>query len=192
MKIYTKTGDAGTTGLFAGPRVYKDAPRIQAYGTVDELNACLGVVIAALPEDLSSSLLHESSLHQIIRGIQSDLFCVGAELATPDPDKQDMRMLPDSRIETIEKWIDAAEKELPTLTAFILPGGCDTAAQLHLARTICRRAEREVVSLAREPEVADYMQLVVYLNRLGDFLFVLARLANFRTGHQEPEWHKPN
>lgn len=191
MKIYTKTGDEGTTGLFAGPRVFKDDPRINAYGTVDELNACLGVVIAAMPGDLSEGKVQSHSLFQVLRSIQSDLFCIGAELATPNPDASGMRMLSSERISQLESWIDAAEVELVPLKVFILPGGCNTAAQLHLARTICRRAEREAVSLCRQPEVSDYSQLVIYLNRLSDFLFVLARLANARTQHDEPQWHKP-
>lgn len=190
MKIYTKTGDAGTTGLFAGPRVFKDDPRINAYGTVDELNACLGVVLAGLSQELCGSQIAGTSLQKVLQGAQSDLFCIGAELATPDPDAQGMRMLSASRIEEIERWIDQADAELPPLTAFILPGGCTASANLHLARTICRRAEREVVSLTRQTDSADYSQLVVYLNRLGDFLFVLARLINFRCGIVEPQWHK--
>jgi cob(I)alamin adenosyltransferase len=191
MKIYTKSGDAGTTGLFAGPRVSKDDARIVAYGTVDELNAYLGVVLASFDGNTAEIELNGSGLFKIIQQVQSDLFCIGAELATPDPDSQGMRLFPLSHIELLETAIDCAEGELPKLTNFILPGGAPTAAQLHFARTVCRRAERELVSLTLIDGVADYSQLVVYLNRLGDFLFVLARLVNHKQGCLEPVWQKP-
>jgi cob(I)alamin adenosyltransferase len=192
MKIYTKSGDAGTTGLFAGPRVYKDDARIVAYGTVDELNAFMGVVVSGLDEGQAPIELDGNGLAKIIQQIQSDLFCIGAELATPDPDAHGMRLLPASRIGDLEVLIDSAEAELPKLTNFILPSGTQTAAQLHLARTVCRRAEREIVHFTRSAEeVADCSQIIVYLNRLGDFLFVLARLVNLREGGSECIWHKP-
>lgn len=190
MKIYTKTGDEGTTGLFAGPRVFKDDPRICAYGSVDELNASLGVVQSCLPSELAGGKVCTHSLSQIISEVQSDLFCIGAELATPDPDATGMRLLGVQRTEQLESWIDAVELELSPLNAFILPGGCPSSALLHLARTVCRRAEREVVGLCRQIEAANYDQVVVYLNRLGDFLFVLARLSNLRSGQSESQWHK--
>jgi|LakMenEpi03Aug12_release.lakeMendotaPanAssembly.Ray.scaffolds.fasta_scaffold00317_33 cob(I)alamin adenosyltransferase len=191
MKIYTKTGDQGTTGLFAGPRVAKDHPRIAAYGSIDELNAVLGVAISNMPESLRSGLLHNCRLDKILTQLQSDLFSVGAELATPDPDAQGMRLLSSNRITELETLIDSAESELPPLANFILPGGCPTAAQLHFARTVCRTAERELVTLMHQPDVADCQVILIYLNRLGDFLFVLARLANYRQADVETPWHKP-
>ncbi len=191
MKIYTKTGDQGTTGLFAGPRVAKDHPRIAAYGSIDELNAVLGVAISTMPESLRSGLLHNCRLDKILTQLQSDLFSIGAELATPDPDAQGMRLLSSNRITELETLIDSAESELPPLANFILPGGCPTAAQLHFARTVCRTAERELVTLMHQPDVADCQLILVYLNRLGDFLFVLARLANFRQADVETPWRRP-
>ena len=176
MKIYTKTGDSGTTGLFAGSRVPKDDPRIVAYGCIDELNSLLGVAIAVLPKELSGSPLSGRSLVNILQDIQSDLFAVGAELATPDPDAHNMRLLTDQRTQSLEDLMDAAEAELTPLKEFILPGGSPSASYLHYSRTVCRRAERHLVSLTKQPQVANYNRLLVYLNRLSDFLFVLARL----------------
>jgi cob(I)alamin adenosyltransferase len=174
MKIYTKTGDSGTTGVFAGQRVAKDDTRINAYGTVDELNAFLGVIHAGLLMATSDFSVSDLSLASIVQQIQSDLFCIGAELATPDPDQHNMRMLSQKRISN-----------------FVLPGGSLLAAQLHFARTVCRRAEREVVSLAKLENVADYSLCLIYLNRLADLLFVLARLVNSRLGLSEAIWHRP-
>lgn len=182
MKIYTKTGDEGMTGLFAGPRVSKSDRRICAYGTVDELNAVLGAAQAhAMPEILAP----------MITEIQADLFSVGAELATPDPDGASMRLLGESEIAKLESWIDRFEEQLPPLRQFILPGGTSAAAMLHWARTVCRRAEREVVFLAEEPMVADCSTVIKYLNRLSDLLFVMARTANFVVGKQDVAWHRP-
>jgi len=191
MKIYTKTGDLGTTGLFAGPRVSKDDPRIMAYGSVDELNSWLGIAISAMPAPLASSRLAGDSIGSLLQAIQSDLFAVGAELATPDPDAHHMRMLDDQRTLTLEKLMDAAEAELPALTSFILPGGTSTAAAFHYGRTVCRRAERHLVSLMKQPDVADYSRLLIYLNRLSDCLFVFARLANHREGCPDIPWVAP-
>jgi cob(I)alamin adenosyltransferase len=190
MKIYTKTGDAGTTGLFAGPRVSKCDPRIVAYGSVDELNSVLGVVLSHFPESIGESQLDGLSLNKIVLQIQSDLFSIGAELATPDPDSQQMRLLDAQRITGLELIMDGADEELPALTHFILPGGTSSAAYLHLARTVCRRAERNVVSLMEQPQVADYQQVLVYLNRLSDCLFMLARLVNHRCQESESIWQK--
>lgn len=192
MKIYTKTGDQGTTGLFAGPRVSKDHPRIMAYGSVDELNAALGIAISLMPDLLRSGLLQGIRLDQILTQLQSDLFSIGAELATPDPDAQGMRLLSSGRITELEQLIDTADSELPPLSNFILPGGGPTAAHLHFARTVCRTAERQLVTFMQEPDVADCQLVLVYLNRLGDFLFVLARLANHRQSHPETAWRKPD
>lgn len=188
MKIYTKTGDQGTTGLFAGPRVSKDDPRIVTYGCVDELNSLIGVSISSMPPSLADSLLLGDSLESILRSIQSDLFSIGAELATPDPDAHNMRILNDQRISSLELWIDAAETELSPLTSFILPGGSGPAAFLHYSRTVCRRAEQHLVGLMKQPDIADYTRVLVFLNRLSDFLFVVARLVNSRSGTPDIPW----
>lgn len=191
MKIYTKTGDSGSTGLFAGPRVLKSDPRIIAYGSIDELNSVLGVVLSQLPDSLGDSRLIGQLLKELLLEIQRDLFSIGAELATPDPDSRGMRLLSEERSQTLESMIDAAEEELPALTHFILPGGVPCAAYLHMARTVCRRAETNLVALMQQPDVADYGMVLVYLNRLSDCLFVLARLTNFRSGNAESIWTSP-
>jgi cob(I)alamin adenosyltransferase len=196
MKIYTKTGDCGTTGLFAGPRVDKDHPRIDAYGSVDELNAVLGVVIGQLQLAVGDARWGNADptpeeLCQFLTDVQSDLFSMGAELATPDPVKHGMCLLKSQRIEALEQFIDRLDAVLPTLESFILPGGSQPAAMLHLGRTVCRRAERQVVHLSHEPGVHDCSQLVIYLNRLSDLLFVLARYVNYGLDVQESVWHAP-
>jgi cob(I)alamin adenosyltransferase len=181
MKIYTKTGDSGETGLFGGPRVRKDAPRIEAYGTVDELNAVLGMARAeSLPAEID----------QLLARIQSELFDVGAELATPEPQRHDTSLVGPSHISELERAIDQFEATLAPLKQFILPGGGRGAAALHVARTVCRRAERRVVALANCPGEAISNNLVVYLNRCGDLLFVLARAANAATGQADVPWTK--
>ncbi len=192
VKIYTKTGDNGTTGLFAGPRVSKNNTRIAAYGTVDELNALLGVVAATL-SDLSGDKVVGAciEIERLIPQLQSDLFSVGAELATPEPGKHGMQLLTDARVGEIEALIDHFEQQLPKLTSFVLPGGTPTAAQLHLARTVCRRAERDVVSLAEEDGGFESERILVYLNRLSDLLFVAARLANHLGGAVDVPWQRP-
>jgi cob(I)alamin adenosyltransferase len=181
MRIYTRTGDAGETGLFGGGRVSKDHPRTTAYGDVDELNSAVGLARATAPAELFDELLE---------GIQRDLFAIGGRLATPVPDKVAKAMtkavLPPERAESFERLMDEAETELPPLRAFVLPGGTPKAASLHLARTVCRRAERSVVRLAREDEVP--AEILVYLNRLSDLLFTLARLVNHRTGSGDVTW----
>jgi cob(I)alamin adenosyltransferase len=177
MKIYTKTGDAGETGLFGGPRVRKDHARIEAFGTVDELNSQLGVVRSLpLPEGIDG----------VLRRIQCELFELGAQLATPDP--ADDRIGPD-HVAAIEREIDAAESGLAPLDCFILPAGTATSAAMHVARTVCRRAERRVVSLAAEAGAAIPASAIEYLNRLGDLLFVLARQANAAAGTGDDPWH---
>lgn len=183
MKIYTKTGDTGSTGLFDGPRVSKDDARIEAYGTVDELNAALGVVRAA---GLSSEL--DLQLSQI----QSELFSIGGELATPDPVARGMRMIGPHHIARLEQWIDRHESTLPPLRNFILPAGSLAAAQLHLARAICRRAERRLVTLIHRDDADVSLDILVYLNRLSDLLFVLSRVANAQQGIEEITWIKPD
>jgi cob(I)alamin adenosyltransferase len=182
MKIYTKTGDMGSTGLFGGPRVSKDDDRIEAYGTVDELNAALGIARAAeMPADIDEQLSK----------IQSELFSIGAELATPDPDAFNVRIIGDAHIARLEQEIDAHETTLQPLKHFILPAGSAAASYLHLARSICRRAERRVVTLVRRHEASVSEELLIYLNRLGDLLFVLSRVVNSRSGVEEVKWIKP-
>jgi cob(I)alamin adenosyltransferase len=191
MKIYTKTGDTGTTGLFAGPRVVKSHPRISAYGTVDELNASLGIIVASLPSEVADSNSAAGTVYDLLQTIQSDLFSMGAELATPDPVRHGMRLLTQASVDRLERSIDAAEEQLPPLTSFVLPGGSICAAQLHLSRTICRRAEREIVHLGQVESEVDVDLIVIYLNRLSDLLFVLARFANIVQCQAEIPWKKP-
>jgi cob(I)alamin adenosyltransferase len=191
MKIYTKTGDTGTTGLFAGPRVWKDHPRIVAYGAVDELNAVLGVLVAN--SQAKQRVLGETlgTLEDFIQGVQSDLFSIGAELATPDPEKQGMCLLTADRISYLEQSIDCVEAALEPLTNFVLPCGSCDATQLHLARTVCRRAEREIVHLSQSEGVHDCTRIIVYLNRLSDLFFVMARQANQQSGVADVPWKRP-
>ncbi len=179
MKIYTKTGDGGETGLFGGPRVKKDDPRVEAYGEVDELNAAVGAARA---------LVEDPEIDLQLAKIQEELFCVGAELATPHGAKARSAIPPVDAAwaARLEAAIDAWDRELPALTRFVLPGGTRTAAALHLARTVCRRAERRAVALAGEVEIDG--TVLAYLNRLSDFLFVAARVANHRAGKEEPLW----
>jgi len=178
MKIYTKTGDKGTTGLYGGQRVAKNAPRIQAYGEVDELNAVLGMVRAET---------NLEPVQQTLLEIQNNLFVMGAQLASPRVDPK-IEILTSAHVDVLERQIDAITESLPPLKHFILPGGSRTAAQLHLARTVCRRAERTAVSLSQLPgETVDHWVLI-YLNRLSDFLFVLGRLANQLEKKPDTEW----
>jgi cob(I)alamin adenosyltransferase len=182
MKIYTKTGDEGLTGLFGGPRVRKDDVRIEAYGTVDELNAAIGLArCQPLPPAIDECLLR----------VQSELFSVGAELATPDPARHGTALVAEPHVAALERAIDALEATLPPLAKFILPGGSPTAAALHLARAICRRAERRVVALASQPGTSVSSAIIRYLNRLGDYLFVAARAAGQHAGTAEIPWEKP-
>ncbi len=183
MKIYTRTGDAGSTGLFGGPRVAKDDDRIEAYGTVDELNACLGIVRSA---GISPGI--DTQLDQI----QHELFSIGAELATPEPDEHGLRVIGAGHIARLEQWIDAHEAGLSPLKHFILPAGSVAATHLHLARSVCRRAERRVVTLVRHHEANISEELMVYLNRLSDLLFVLSRVANHEGGVEEIQWIRPS
>jgi cob(I)alamin adenosyltransferase len=179
MKIYTKTGDAGDTGLFGGPRVAKDDLRVEAYGAVDELNAVLG---------LARARGGDAELTALVAAAQDQLFTVGASLATPPGAKAQAAVPPVDPAWTaaLEGAIDRFETELPPLRHFILPGGSALAADLHHARAVCRRAERRVVALHREAPVAP--ELLAYLNRLSDFLFVAARVANHRAGAPEVVW----
>ncbi len=178
-KIYTRTGDAGETGLFGGQRVRKDDLRVQAYGTADECNAAIGVARASGPDP---------ALDAILATVQNQLFVVGADLASPAESPYIPRVTAEMTA-FLEAQIDALEAELPPLKQFILPGGTALAAQLHLARTICRRAERVVVTLAAEEPIS--AEIITYLNRLSDFLFVAARIANARAGVSDVPWVKP-
>lgn len=179
MKIYTKTGDTGHTSLFGKVRVSKADPRVDAYGEVDELNTCLGVVRAqGLDADLTS----------MVEAIQRDLFALGARLADPSSriaGHVSKVAITDAEVERLEQSIDRLEAELPPLRKFILPGGTRAGAMLHLARTVCRRAERRVIALGDD---AVQPILVVYLNRLSDLLFVMARAVNHRAAAPEVEW----
>jgi cob(I)alamin adenosyltransferase len=179
VKIYTKTGDDGRTGLLGRGRLSKDAPRIEAYGTVDELNAVLGTARAAGLDPAAADLVGR---------LQDALFVVGSALADPDPDGPYHSAITPDHVGQLEAWIDAIEAELPPLTRFILPGGSPAASQVHLARTVCRRAERRVVTLSRQADEHVPDALIVYLNRLSDLLFVLARAVNHRAGIDDIPW----
>jgi cob(I)alamin adenosyltransferase len=179
VKIYTKTGDAGETGLFGGGRVGKDSLRVEAYGEVDELNATLGLVRTMAPP---------GDLDALLQRLQDQLFTVGAVLATPSGTKASS-YIPTLKAEWVtdmEKAIDTFESELSPMTHFILPGGSQAAAALHLARTVCRRSERRVVAALHAGEAS--AEAVTYLNRLSDLLFVLARVANRRAGIEDVKW----
>jgi cob(I)alamin adenosyltransferase len=179
MKIYTKTGDRGQTGLFGGARVSKSDGRVDAYGEVDELNSALGVARAHGAD---------SKVDALLQRIQNELFTLGAELATAPGKTADasIGLLGDGDVEALERAIDEAERELPALRAFVLPGGSKEAAFLHLARTTCRRAERKLVALSETTRVRG--EVLRYVNRLSDLLFVLARHANFRAKVPDVPW----
>ena len=179
MKLYTKRGDDGSTGLIGDARVSKHDARVAAYGGVDEINAAIDMAISGCEDDETADVL---------RRIQSDLFALGAELATQQGRHPDTA-IEDSQIVQLERWIDEACDEIEPLGSFILPGGCETAARLHLARTVCRRAERAAVTLSREQEVGP--AALVYLNRLSDLLVALARRANHRAGIADVPWKAP-
>lgn len=179
MALYTRTGDDGTTGLIGGSRAAKDELQIDAYGSIDELNAQLGLVVTRA----------EPWLRELIAPVQSELFILGSHLAlapSQDPKQWKLPALRHQMATRLERQIDAAESELPKLTGFILPGGSEAAAHLHVARTVCRRAERRVVTLAHERPLDAIM--IEYLNRLSDWLFALARLANHRAGVADVPW----
>jgi cob(I)alamin adenosyltransferase len=178
--IVTRTGDDGTTGLAGGGRVSKDSPRVWAYGTVDELSSAIGVV---------RSLNSSPDLEARLRPIQNDLFNLGGELATPsDKFQKGMPRIERLHVADLEKLVEELTKELGPLQEFILPDGSPVAAQLHVARTICRRAERFCVRLNKEEKVGEFV--IPYLNRLGDALFTLARWANKKAGVKETYWKK--
>jgi cob(I)alamin adenosyltransferase len=180
MKIYTKTGDDGTTGLFGNQRVPKDSPRVDVYGTSDEANSVLGLALAeGAPEELA----------RVLVDLQARMFDLGADLATPRSDRPDptyLTRIDPSHVATLERWIDHFEAELPPLSNFILPGGVPTAAHLHHARTVVRRAERGLVALARTENLGSSIPL--FVNRLSDLLFVLARWTNRAAGVADVPW----
>ncbi len=179
MKIYTRTGDGGETGLFGGARVEKDDARVEAYGTVDELNSCVGVARA-----LGVSAQTDASLLRI----QDDLFTVGAELACVPGQEEKLRMalVAAADIQRLEGWIDQSEAPLEPLKNFVLPGGSPSAAELHRARTVCRRAERRTLTAGRSSPIRP--EVVIYLNRLSDLLFVLARYENHSASIADIPW----
>jgi cob(I)alamin adenosyltransferase len=179
MKIYTGAGDHGTTGLLGGSKVVKDHPRIAAYGAVDELNAALGASRATgLPAKIDA----------VVARLQHEMFTLGAELASPDAAPRGIDLLETPEIERLEHTIDQFEADLPPLRTFILPGGAPTAAALHAARCICRRAERDIVALSHDSAVRPVV--LVYVNRVSDLLFVLARAANSAAGVSDVPWQK--
>ena len=180
MKIYTKSGDDGRTGLYAGPRLPKDDARIEAYGTLDELNAAIGLVRSHLPP---------VEIDDVLKDAQDQLFAMGAELATLAPSEHGTQWADPEHVAGIERAIDKFEDSLPPLQTFILPAGTPVAAALHLARAICRRAERRVVTLAQQTPIAP--ELMIFLNRLGDLLFVLSRAANAAADEADVPWQKP-
>jgi cob(I)alamin adenosyltransferase len=182
MKIYTKTGDNGTTGLFGGKRVNKNDLRIDAYGTIDELNSMLGV---------TDTEVKTAEIKEEINIIQNELFVVGSDLSSPvssEPKKFDVPRINDSHIERIEKRIDYFQDQLPELKSFILPGGNKGASLLHLSRSICRRSERKIAALSQNENIGNF--ILKFVNRLSDFLFVLARFENFKTDTPEVKWKK--
>ncbi|MEN1678913.1 MAG: cob(I)yrinic acid a,c-diamide adenosyltransferase [Planctomycetota bacterium] len=183
MKIYTRTGDQGETSLFGGQRVAKDHDRIEAYGTIDELNAVLGVAQAELAAEGDPG-----ELAPLLDRLQHQLFDLGAELAAPSPEKQGTDLLGDPQVEELESEIDRLEEKLPPLTQFILPGGTLAASHLHVARCVCRRAERLIVALGHHEAVRDTP--IRYVNRLADLLFVVARVANQAAGRPDVPWQK--
>lgn len=185
MRIYTRTGDSGETALFGGGRVRKDDVRVEAYGAVDELNGALGLAVAGL-EAMGSTAEVER-----LRSVQADLMTLGAHLATPEleagnPAARHLPPLPFEQVARMEEWIDEADERLEPLRSFILPGGSESAARLHVARAVCRRAERRVLTLSDAASIDG--TIIVYLNRLSDLLFTLARLANASAGRDDVIW----
>jgi len=179
MKLYTKRGDDGGTDLIGGRRVPKCDLRVTAYGEVDETNAAIGLAIAGCEHDATTEML---------RRIQSDLFVLGAELATQNG-QTPTQMISEAQVQQLERWIDDASGEMPSLKNFILPGGSETAARFHLSRAVCRRAERAVIGLSQTQPVG--RPAIIYLNRLSDLLFALARCANRRACIDDVPWMSP-
>lgn len=178
-QLYTRTGDDGTTSLVGGERVRKDSARLEAYGTIDELSSSLG----AIASDKNCS---EEARGQL-REIQNELFNIGSYLAT-NPANEPATGIKTETLRSLEEWIDALDEQTPKINAFVLPGGCELASKAHIARTVCRRAERNIVALASEEEVDP--NVTRYVNRLSDYLFILARFFNFMQGEEEIVWKK--
>ena len=184
MKLYTKSGDDGTTGLFSGARVSKDHPRIESYGTIDEFNATLGMCSATCKAD---NALHRRLL-DIFGRLQSRMFDIGADLATPEGANNESKIqrIGEEHVQEVEKWIDEIDSANTPLTAFVMPGGTELASRLHLARTICRRAERQMIHLSHTEPVGS--SLIMYVNRVSDFLFAAARLVNKNSDVEDVLW----
>lgn len=177
MKIYTKKGDQGKTSLFGGQQVPKSASRIAAYGTADELNSVIGMILTHTVSEKTTEMLKD---------LQNDLFVLGADLATPLDNKTRIERIADEHILKLEQQIDAMEEQLPPLRNFILPGGTKAGAGIHFARTVCRRAERHAVECSQEESLSEHS--LIFLNRLSDFLFVLGRFENMQSGTTETAW----
>lgn len=177
-RIYTRTGDKGETGLMGGAHVPKDSLRVKAFGNVDELNSVLG---------LARAFLKDRELDSLLGKLQNDLFVVGSDLAAPGEGVRDVPRVKKEMIVSLERRIDKFQEELPPLKAFILPSGGQAGAILHFARSVARRAERSIVQLSKAENVSEH--LLPYMNRLSDLLFVVARIANYREGKGEVEWH---
>lgn len=185
MKIYTKSGDKGQTSLASGARVSKTSPRIESYGNIDELNAIVGICRCLVGEQ---SLDIFKKIFLWLEAIQNDLFIIGSDLATPNDARwKNMKLISQNETKSLEGWIDDCQQILPPLTAFVLPGGCELNAQFHLARTVCRRAERGVIHLSESENIND--EIVPYLNRLSDLFFVLARLSAHSLKVDEIKWN---
>jgi cob(I)alamin adenosyltransferase len=184
VKLYTRTGDDGMTGLFSGARVSKDHPRIEAFCTVDELNAVLGLVLSAC--DVTRPF--EARTHAIVTAMQSRLFDIGADLATPEGAKQQAKIhrIDEADVAEAESWIDEVDGGNPALRTFVMPAGSELACRLHVARTVCRRAERSIISLTSIEPVGD--PLLRYMNRLSDLFFAMARRANHERGFADVPW----
>lgn len=183
MPIYTRTGDKGKASLFSNERVWKDSKRMCAYGTIDELNSLLGLVIAELGATHSK---YQQDFVKTVSAVQSDLFCIGSSLADSKGELVELDI--PEQVKAMEQNIDEMTKTLPELTNFILPQGCKIGATFHVARTVCRRAERELVSLMKKEKIND--QIVAYINRLSDLLFTMARYVNFKEKKKERIWRK--
>lgn len=187
MKIYTRTGDKGQTSLFGGKRVLKSSLRVEAYGTVDELNSAIGVAVGEVQSTKLKVKSYNAKLQNELEKIQHDLFGIGSVLASPKVQSSKLKVQSlGKRVEEFEKMIDMLTEKLPPLRNFILPGGGKAGAQLHLARTVCRRAERRVVALAGKEDVAS--EILIYFNRLSDLLFTMARFMNMKEKKIETIW----
>ena len=193
-RVYTRRGDRGETDLVGGKRVAKDGLRIEAYGTVDELNAAVGIArarnAATTPRGRTRGAAAGHELDALLRKLQNELFDLGGELATPpDEFRAGMFRVGEAEVKALEAAMDRCQKDLKPLVSFVLPGGGEVSALLHVARTICRRAERQVLRLMREEEIGEWP--LAYLNRLSDLLFVLSRWIGHHRGEQEYLWERP-